>query len=162
VREGITRRALLLALAGLSLLSLAPPAAVQARAADRPFILGRMIRQAKVEGYFVHYHLLDRKERDQLLRGLDGEATPGVDASGRATHHLMVYLWGPDGRFIPSAKVRLRITAPDGRTVTTPTVSMQDGHGADVVLPVAGKYDVVMEADVGAKALTDEFSFDLK
>jgi len=134
---------------------------VQARA-EQTIAYGTMIRQAKVEGSALHYHLLSSKERNILMKGMEGMAMPGVDLSGKATHHLLLYLQGADGKSIPSAKVGFKITAPDGSVQTTLTMEMQGGYGADVALPANGTYRIRMKAALGEKALEDEFTFVMK
>lgn len=134
---------------------------VQVRA-DQSIAYGTMIHQAKVEGYSLHCHLLSWKERNLLMKGMEGMAMPGVDLSGKATHHLLLYLQGADGKSVPSAKVGFKITAPDGSVQTTLTMEMQGGYGADVVMPAKGTYKVEMKVVLGDKVVADEFSFALK
>ena len=129
---------------------------------EQPIIHGAMIRQTKVEGFSLHYHLLSWKERDLLMKGMEGMDMPGVDRSGKATHHLLLYLGGADGKILPSAKVGFQITAPDGSIQKTLTMEMQGGYGADVTMAIAGVYRVRMKAEVGAVVLADEFTYDLK
>lgn len=130
--------------------------------AEQPVIHGTMIREAKVEGFFLHYHLLSWKERNLLMKGMEGMDMPGVDRSGKATHHLLLYLRGSDGRSNPPAKVGFQITAPDGSVQKTLTMEMQGGYGADVVVPANGSYRIKMKADFGEKTIGDEFTFELK
>jgi hypothetical protein len=134
---------------------------VQARA-EQTIAYGTMIHQAKVDGYSLHYHLLSWKERNLLMKGMEGMAMPGVDLSGNATHHLLLYLQGTDGKSVPSAKVGFKITAPDGSVQTTLTMEMQGGYGADVVMPAKGTYIVKTKAVLGDKTVVDEFTFALK
>jgi hypothetical protein len=133
----------------------------QARA-EQTIAYGNMIHQAKLEGFSLHYHLLSWKERNILMKGMEGMAMPGVDLSGKATHHLLLYLQGVDGKSIPSAKVGFKITASDGSAQTTLTMEMQGGYGADVVMPTHGKYVVKLKAVLGEQVLVDEFTFTLK
>jgi len=134
---------------------------VQARA-EQTIAYGTMIHQAKVEGYSLHYHLLSWKERNLLMKGMEGMAMPGVDLTGKATHHLLLYLQGADGKTVPSAKVGFKINAPDGSVQTTLTMEMQGGYGADVVMPAKGTYTVKMKAVLGEKTVVEEFVFALK
>jgi hypothetical protein len=130
--------------------------------AEQPIIHGAMIREAKLEGFSLHYHLLDWKERNLLMKGMEGMEMPGLDRSGKATHHLLLYLGGADGKSIPSAKVGFQITAPDGSIQKTLTMGMQGGFGADVALPAKGTYGIKMKVDLGQKSIVDEFTFLLK
>lgn len=61
-----------------------------------------------------------------------------------------------------AATVGFQITAPDGSTQKTPTMQMDGGYGADVVLPAKGSYRVKTEIDLGTVILNDEFGHDLK
>ncbi|HWR97204.1 MAG TPA: hypothetical protein VN317_02195 [Candidatus Methanoperedens sp.] len=130
--------------------------------AEQPVIHGAMLRQTKVEGFFLHYHLLSWQERNLLMRGMEGMDMPGVDRSGKATHHLLLYLRGADGKSNPPAKVGFQITAPDGSAQKTLTMEMQGAYGADVTMATAGVYRVRMKAEIGAVVLADEFTYDLK
>lgn len=129
---------------------------------EQPIIHGAMIRQTKVEGYSLHYHLLSWKERDLLMKGMEKMEMPGMDQSGKATHHLLLYIGGPDGKSIPSAKVGFQITAPDGSVQSTLTMAMQGGYGADVALAAKGPYRVRMKAEIDAAVLADEFTYAMK
>lgn len=137
-------------------------APVMQAGAEQPLIQGAMIRQTKVEGYFLHYHLLNWKERNLLMKGMEGMDMPGLDRSGKATHHLLLYLRGADGKRNPPAKVGFQITAPDGSVQKTLTMVMQGGYGADVVLPVKGAYQIRTKMNLDTAILSEEFSFDLK
>jgi hypothetical protein len=130
--------------------------------AELPIIHGAMIRQTKVEGFSLHYHLLSWKERNLLMKGMEGMDLPGVDRSGKATHHLLLYLRGADGKSNPPAKVGFQITAPNGSVQKTLTMEMQGAYGADVTMAVTGVYRVGMKAEIGAVVLADEFTYDLK
>ena len=130
--------------------------------ADQPIIHGAMIRQTKVEGFFLHYHLLSWKERNLLMKGMEGMDMPGLDRSGKATHHLLLYLRGADGKSNPLAKVGFQITGPDGSTQKTLTMAMEDGYGADVALAAKGAYRIETKIDLGTATLTEEFTYDLK
>lgn len=145
---------------GIVVATLLGPAALCA--AEQPIIHGAMIRQTKVDGFFLHYHLLSWKERELLMKGTEGTGVPGVDRSGKATHHLLLYLRGPDGKSSPPANVGFQIAAPDGSTQKTLTMEMEGGYGADVVLPAKGPYRVETTIDLGTAILNDEFSHDLK
>ena len=121
-----------------------------------------MIREAKLQGFSLHYHLLDWKERNLLMKGMEGMEMPGMDRSGKATHHLLLYLGGADGKSIPAAKVGFQVTAPDGSVQKTLTMGMQGGYGADVAMPAKGTYGIKMKADLGEKPIVDEFAIVLK
>lgn len=135
--------------------------AAQVRA-EQTIAYGAMIRQTKAEGFSLHYHLLSWKERNILMKGMEGMAMPGVDLSGKVTHHFLLYLQGADGKSIPSAKVGFRITAPDGSVQTTLAMEMQGGYGADVALAAKGTYQIKMKAVLLNKTVADEFTFELK
>lgn len=130
--------------------------------AEQPIIHGAMIREAKLQGFSLHYHLLSWVERNLLMKGMEGMEMPGMDRSGKATHHLLLYLGGADGKGIPTAKVGFQITSPDGSVQTTLTMAMQGGYGADVALAAKGTYRVKMKAEIGAVVLADEFTYNVK
>jgi hypothetical protein len=129
---------------------------------EQPLIHGAMIRQAKVEGHSLHYHLLSWKERDLLMKGMEKMEMPGMDQSGKATHHLLLYLGSPNGKNVTGAKVGFQITAPDGSVQSTLTMAMQGGYGADVALAAKGPYRVRMKAEIDAAVLADEFTYAMK
>lgn len=135
---------------------------VAGSAAEQPIIHGAMIRQTKVEDFFLHYHLLSWKERELLMKGMEGTGIPGVDRSGKATHHLLLYLRGADGKSNPPAKVGFEITAPDGGVQRTLTMGMQGAYGADVAMAAKGEYRIRLKAETGAVVLADEFTHTLK
>jgi hypothetical protein len=130
--------------------------------AEQPIVHGAMIREAKLQGFSLHYHLLSWEERNLLMKGMEGMEMPGMDRSGKATHHLLLYLGGSDGKSIPAAKVGFQVTAPDGSVQTTLTMAMQGGYGADVALAAKGTYRVKMKAEIGAVVLADDFTYDRK
>jgi hypothetical protein len=127
--------------------------------AEQPVIHGAMIREAKLQGFSLHYHLLSWEERNLLMKGMEGMEMPGMDRSGKATHHLLLYLGGADGKSNPAAKVGFQITAPDGSVQTTLTMGMQGGYGADVAIATAGVYRVRMKVEIGAVVFADEFTY---
>ncbi len=95
------------------------------------------------------------------MKGMEGMDMPGLDRSGKATHHLLLHLQVADGKSNPPAKVGFQITAPDGSGQKTLTMEMQEGFGADVMMPVKGTYRIKMKADLGEKTIGDEFTFAL-
>lgn len=137
-------------------------APVARSSAEQPIIHGAMIRQTKVEGFNLHYHLLSWKERELLMKGMEGMNMPGVDRSGKATHHLLLYLRGADGKSNPPAKVGFELTAPDGSVQKTLTMEMQGAYGADVTMPASGEYRIRLKAQIGTTVLVDEFEYTLK
>lgn len=87
---------------------------------------------------------------------------PGMDRSGKATHHLLLYLGSPNGKSVSGAKVGFQITAPDGSVQSTLTMAMQGGYGADAALAAKGPYRVRMKDEIDAAVLVDEFTHAMK
>ena len=56
---------------------------------------GVVIRTATVDGYRLTYRLLDWKERNAAMKGMEGMEMAGMDNSGKSTHHLVLHLTGP-------------------------------------------------------------------
>lgn len=126
---------------------------------------GENIRQATVEGYRLEYYLLD---------------LPGAAAARGPTHHLMLYLAGPDGTPIQDAKVVYRVSSPGGprpevtafyakgRRVTRAGadgaggVAMEGGYGADITLGDRAGYRVATQVAAGAVTLRDEFAYEVR
>jgi len=83
----------------------------------------------------------------------------GMSDSPDITHHLMVYIKGPDGKPV-SGKVGFIVTGPDGRESKTLTMGM---HGGDIVLtPPPWVYKIKTRAVVDRKTINDEFEYTAK
>jgi hypothetical protein len=122
---------------------------------------GVVIRTAGVEGYRLTYRLLNWKERNEAMKGMEGMEMAGMDNSGKATNHLVLQLAGADGKEVSGAKVGFQLTGPDGAEQKTLTMAM-GGYGADVTLKTKGIYTIKTKFVVGGKTGADTFTYELK
>ncbi len=117
---------------------------------------GQKVREATVEGYKFEYHLID------LAQKMKDKPMQGHGMSQMKSHHLMVYVQGPDGKAVESAKVGYMVTGPDNAEQKAMAMAMEGGYGADVDLKSKGDYKVKTKAVVGDKTLTDDFTYTAK
>ncbi len=115
---------------------------------------GQKIREAKVDGYELEYNLIDMRE---AMSGMKEH-----DMAKMKSHHLMVYLKGPDQKYVQGAKVGFWLTGPGGKDQKTMAMAMGEGFGADIDLKASGAYRIKTKAVVGNKTLTDEFTYNAK
>lgn len=130
---------------------------------------GVKIREVSGAGYKFEYFLL------ALNTSGTGEAL-----NSDATHHLMIYITGPDGKPIEDATVSFEVTgrgaaqqltltryargsrrnSSSARVLTwTPKgVPMEGGYGADLRLTPKGPYSIRTTASFGDRMLSDEFT----
>jgi hypothetical protein len=123
---------------------------------------GGMIREATVDGRRLMYHLMTWEQRNQAMKGMEGMEMAGMDNSGQATNHLMLYVTGPDGKAVAGAKVGFALTRPDGTEQKTLTMAMSGGYGADVVLKAKGAYKIKSKIVAGDVTTVDEFTYEVK
>jgi hypothetical protein len=123
---------------------------------------GAMIHEAIVGGYQAMYHLMTWSERNAAMKGMEGMEMAGMDTTGKATNHLVVYLTAPYGKEVSGAKVGFQVTGPDGTEQKTLTMAMGGGYGADVIMKAKGVYKIKCKFVVGEKATVDEFSYEVK
>jgi len=120
---------------------------------------GQKIRDAKVEGHRFEYYLISMTE---AMSGQEKMEMKGHDMTQMKSHHLMVYLMGPDGKVLPGARVGFWLTGPDGKDQKTMAMEMGEGYGADIDLKVKGLYKIKTKLVIGDKTLMDEFSYTVK
>ncbi len=106
--------------------------------------MGKMIHEAKVEGYKFMYHLIDVSEHMKEMK---------------KTHHLMVYISSPDNHTVNNAKVGYLITGPDGSKQKTMAMGMSGGFGADINLQAKGTYTIATKAKMNERQLIDKFKY---
>lgn len=123
---------------------------------------GVLIRESKVQGYGLAYRLYNWDERNVMMKGMEGHTMPGMDATGKATHHLMLVIKGGDGKEVSGAKVGFLVTGPDKVEHKTLTMGMSGGYGADVILAAKGGYTIKTKAVVGDKTLVEDFAYAVK
>lgn len=134
---------------------MAPPA-------DKGGQSGVEIRKAVVDGYQLHYRLLNWQERNAAMKGMEGMEMAGMDNSGNSTHHLVLYIAGAGGREVSGGKVGFQVTRPDGGEQKTLTMAMGGGYGADVNLKARGVYTIRTKFVDGAKTGVDTFTHEVR
>ena len=114
---------------------------------------GPNIHNSMVDGHHLAYHLIDMREKMQ-----DMENMPEM----KATHHMMVYVVGPDGTPLAQAKVGYLVEGPDGEQQRLMAMGMSDGFGADVDFKAPGAYTVKTKAVANGTTLLDQFTYEVK
>lgn len=132
-------------------------AAPTASAAEKPARLGVEIRTAAVSGYKLTYNLIDMK---QLMQQSATPMTHGAEQM--KSHHLMVYVAGPDGKPVTTGKAGYLVVQPDKVEAKAMAMFMQDGFGADVDLVVKGDYKITAKIALANTTLVDEFTYTVK
>jgi|GEM_PF-610139 len=122
---------------------------------------GERIAENKVQGYTLTYYLLDKAQREEMMKGMEGMEMHGMSDSPDITHHLMVYIKGPDGKPV-SGKVGFIVTGPDGKETKTLTMGMHGGYGADIVLTPPWAYKIRTKAVIDGQTINDEFGYTAK
>ena len=114
---------------------------------------GPNIHNSSVDGYSLAYHLIDMREKMKDMENMPEMA---------ATHHMMVYVTGPDGAVVGQAKVGYLVVGPDGNQQKLMAMGMSDGFGADVDFKAPGAYTVRTKAVTGDTTLLDEFTYEVQ
>ena len=117
---------------------------------------GPSIHESSVDGYTITYHLMDNRAAMAKMGDMKGH-----DMSRMKSHHLMIFIAGPDGTRVEDAKVGYKVEGPAGEQKTM-AMAMKGGFGADVELGAKGTYEIKAKALVGEKALLDEFQYDVR
>jgi hypothetical protein len=123
--------------------------------------MGQEIHESTVEGYRFAYHTMDNAEAMEKMKDMKGMSMKGMDMSQMKSHHLMLYIVGPDGKKVEDAKVGYLVEGPNGEQKAM-TMGMEGGFGADVDLKAKGTYEIKAKAIVGDKTLVDEFKYEVK
>jgi len=124
-------------------------------------IMGDLMAERTVSGYTLSYYLLGKADRDKMMKGMEGMEMHGMSAGPDLTHHLMLYIKGPDGK-PASGKIGFIITGPEGKEFKTLTMGMHGGYGADVVLTPPGTYAIKTKAVVDGNTIEDQFEYLVK
>ena len=111
---------------------------------------GLNIHNSNVTSFSLAYHLIDMREKMK-----DMENMPET----QATHHMMVYVTGPDGAVLGQAKVGYLVVGPDGNKQKLMAMGMKDGFGADVDFKAPGAYTVRTKVVFNGSTLLDEFTY---
>ena len=130
--------------------------------AAAPAPQGVALREAKVQGVSLVYRLYSWDERNLMMKGMEGMVMPGMDASGKATNHLMVFIKDGAGKELSDGKVGFLLTGPDKAEQKTLTMAMGGGYGADVTLKAPGTYTIKTKAVFGERTVVDEYSYTVK
>jgi len=123
---------------------------------------GVLIRESKVQGATLRYRLYSWEERNVMMKGMEGHQMAGMDTTGKASNHLMLFVDGADGKPLTGGKVGFVVTAPDKSEFKTLTMGMFDGYGADVPLRAKGAYTIRTKAVIGDRTLTEDFVHSVK
>lgn len=111
---------------------------------------GDLLHESEVNGYKFTYHTIDMASKMAFMKGKE-----------HITHHMMVYITGPDGQTVTNAKVGYLIQGPE-RDQKLMCMGMGGGYGADVSFKEPGKYTVKTKAVAGDVTLMDAFEHEVK
>lgn len=109
---------------------------------------GKLIREAKVEGYSLAYHLIDMREKMKGMKGMQGMPN---------THHLMVFIQAPNGQKVENATVGFLVKGPSGEQQKAMAMGMGGGFGADLNLTEMGAYSMKTKVVADGKNMMDAF-----
>lgn len=123
---------------------------------------GVVIRESKPQGLSFVYRLYSWDERNVMMKGMEGHVMPGIDASGKATNHLVVFIKDTDGKELAGGKVGFIVIGPDKAEQKTLTMSMNGGYGADVALKAPGTYTIRTKAVFGDRSVVEDFGHTVK
>ncbi len=113
-----------------------------AMAQEHPVSQGVQIHTSTVDAYEFHYTLYDFPEQK--------------------TQHLMVSIFGPDGKAVEEGKVGFLVTGPDGSEQKAMTMGMKGAYGANMDFSQKGVYSIKTKAVFGDKKLFDQYDYEVK
>ena len=125
-------------------------------------MMGQEIRTARVDGYTFTYRLIDMKKKMEMMKNMKGMSMQGMDMSKMKSHHLMVFVKGPDGKAVTDAKAGFKVEGPSGSQVPVQKVmcmAMSGGFGADVDFKAKGTYTIKAKVVAGDTKLVDAFQY---
>ena len=117
---------------------------------DHSAHMGDLIHESTVEGYHLAYHLIDMQQHTAGMKDMP------------MTHHLMVFVQGPDGKAVTEAKAGYLVDNPDGTDQRLMTMAMNKGFGADVNLKAKGVYTIKTKIVAQDRQLMDSFPYEVK
>jgi len=123
---------------------------------DKGGKIGKEIHMSTVDGHHLAYHLIDMKEK---MAGAGGKIMEGHDMDQMESHHLMLYVVGPDGKKVTEGKVGYKVEGPDGRVQKAMAMGMNGAFGADIDFKVKGTYTIKTKVVADGKKLIDTFSY---
>lgn len=118
--------------------------------------VGKEIHMSTVNGHHLAYHLIDMKEK---MAGAEGKIMEGHDMDQMKSHHLMLYVVGPDGKEVTEGKVGYMVEGPDGRVQKAMAMGMNGAFGADIDFKVKGTYTIKTKVVADSQKLMDTFSY---
>ncbi|MHB8763554.1 MAG: hypothetical protein ACYDA8_04320 [Deferrisomatales bacterium] len=124
--------------------------------------MGMEIHESTVEGFKFAYHVMDNKEAMEKMKDMPGMSMKGHDMAKMKSHHLMLYVVGPDGKPVTDAKLGYLVKGPDDKEQKAMAMGMKGGFGADVDFSAKGAYQIKTKAIAGDKTLVDEFTYEVK
>ncbi len=125
-------------------------------AIDHSGHVGVMIHESTIDGYRFAYHLIDIQKSPEQMK--DMKDPNGSDR----THHLMVYVMGPEGQAVQKAKLGYLVEGPNGAKQKIMAMGMQGAYGANVDFRNKGSYTIKTKIVTGDKKLLDRFSYEVK
>jgi len=111
---------------------------------------GDLIHESTVDGHQFAYHLIDMRAKTKDMPEM------------KATHHLMVYVKGPDGKAVDKAKAGYMLEGPGDAKQRVMAMAMGGGFGADIDLSAKGSYTMKTKVIAGEKILMDKFVYEMK
>jgi hypothetical protein len=121
--------------------------------------MGNEVHESTVQGYKFAYHTMDNAAAMEKMKDMKG--MQGHDMSQMKSHHLMLYIVGPDGKPVEDAKVGYLVEGPSGEQKAM-TMGLKGGFGADVDFKAKGTYEIKTKAVIADKSLVDEFKYEVK
>ena len=73
--------------------------------------------------------------------------------------HIDMYVIDPKDKPVTTAKIQLRVSAPDGKRLVVPLKFEENHYTAQLGSKAKGDYNVVVLSTVGMKKLNSRFSF---
>lgn len=102
--------------------------------------------EATVDGYAFTCEAIDMGGRMAGVKGMEN-----------ISHHLMVYVTGPDGQPLTNAALAYRVVGPDGKEQKGKFMGMGKGFGANLGFKAPGHYKVETTLTAGDKTVVDAF-----
>jgi len=138
---------------------LALPAFAPAAEKGHDMDMGEKIFSGKVGPWTAEARLVDMKAQMEK-----SGVSAGTSAKFAGKRHLMLFLTDPaTGKPAAGVAGKVVVTGPDKASSSTVTLVVMGDHiGADVGMPIPGKYTFNAEIESGAKKGSATFSYTLK
>ncbi len=115
---------------------------------DHAAMKGKLIRETRINGYTLSYHLIDMK------------ALMPDNANMAGTCHLMLTIRDPKGGVVEKTLVGYLIKGPDGKAQKMMAMSMGKGYGANIQMKTPGTYKITAKALIEGKPMIDRFTYE--